>query len=132
MSRQTLGQRGIVGLRRGGHALDDHIQPIERVLVPAKRLPDDAFDSIAPAGQPTGLFRDGQPEPGTGTVVRTIQNGKECVAASFRFLEYAAERRSVQQSMDSAEAMSAFVASPAIVELFRARKRGRRVVTLWG
>jgi len=75
---------------------DYDIEPFERSLVLAKRLPNEPLDAV-PAGRRLTVFLgDREAKACRPTLVRSTQNGEQLVPAAMCLFEHAAESRSIQ------------------------------------
>ena len=105
MFAETRKESVVVGFMCAGSVHYNYVQPVKGVRVAPKRLAHDTLDSI-PRGRKLAVFlRNRQPQPRAAATVRAIQNGKELIATSFRFVEYLAESLRVQQTVGRAESL---------------------------
>ena len=86
----------VIAVSRRGLVNYHDIQAIERCLILAERLPDDALYPVSSGRCPTVFLRDCQAKPRYPAVIAATQNGKYSVPAALRFFKHAPESRSVQ------------------------------------
>lgn len=97
MPVQTVKQLFVSRRSRPALIDDNNIEPCKRCLVLPKRLPHDAFDSIAAIRLSAVLFRDCKTKPGVAAVFVSAKNGKPFVLTACCFFEDTSKRRRTQE-----------------------------------
>lgn len=105
MCLQTIEQQPVTCAGRCLLVDDDDIHATEHCAVLPKRFPDDALQAIAARAQPAALFANGEPEPRVVLAIRSIENRKHFVAATFRLFEDATERAFAVEPVRAGEAL---------------------------